>query len=409
MEKKNKRVTPFTTAQNINRKCTDRDIILFGVGGIAEKTLRLLNKKKIEAVVDNASNLWGEFDNGVEVFSPKYLESFKSKFFFIIICTTSFTEVSDQLLELGFRADEDFCVSPILNDLMIIDELENIKKKIIFTSGSPKQSSNKYGGGIYELNVNEDSWDHKKVISGNCYGLIKYRNNYISVDTEIGIFEFDKNYTIIRSKKLPHGMRAHGIDYSKKYNKFFVVGSHRDAVLVLDNNFEIVDEIKISDKKEKTGVPQHHANDCLVIDDSLYVSMFSVTGNWRKDVFDGAVLEYDILTGNLVGPVISDLWMPHNIKTIQGSLHVLNSLQGQLLTNNSQVVGDFPAFSRGLAHDEIFYFIGQSRNRNFSKNIGLSKNISIDAGIIIFDSFTKVSRFLQLPPKISEIHSILIA
>ena len=33
---------------------------------------------------------------------------------------------------------------------------------------------------------------------------------------------------------------------------------------------------------------------------------------------------------------------------------------------------------------------------------------SYDAGIIIFDDQTKVSRFLQLPPKISEIHSILI-
>ena len=33
--------------------------------------------------------------------------------------------------------------------------------------------------------------------------------------------------------------------------------------------------------------------------------------------------------------VIQNLWMPHNIKFIDGSLHILDSLPGQLKTNNS--------------------------------------------------------------------------
>jgi hypothetical protein len=33
----------------------------------------------------------------------------------------------------------DFAVSPILNDLRSIDNLEKIKKKLIFSSGSPKK------------------------------------------------------------------------------------------------------------------------------------------------------------------------------------------------------------------------------------------------------------------------------
>ena len=100
--------------------------------------------------------------------------------------------------------------------------------------------------------------------------------------------------------------------------------------------------------------------------------------------------------------------MPHNVKFIEGSIHVLNSLQGQLKTNNANIIGEFPAFTRGLDHDGIFYYIGQSRNRNYSINIGVSNNISIDAGVIVFDAHTKASRFLQLPPKISEIHSIVL-
>ena len=149
-------------------------------------------------------------------------------------------------------------------------------------------------------------------------------------------------------------------------------------------------------------------NDCLVFNDSLYVSMFSLTGNYQNDSFDGGVIEYDIATKEKVGPIVQNLWMPHNIQMINGALHVLNSLPGQLLTNNFQVIGEFPAFTRGLDHDGVYYYIGQSRNRNYSKNIGVSNNISIDAGIIVFDDQTKASRFLQLPSKLSEVHSILI-
>lgn len=400
-----KRQIPFTTLQDINKKSVGRDIVLFGSGIIAEKTARILSDKKIVAIVDNASNLWGQKQLAVEIRSPQYLQK-EGKNSFIIICTTSFVEVAAQLDSFGMIPEDNYFVSPVMNDLRIIDELETIEKKMLFTSGSPKINNDNYGGGIYEMYVNGDKWKHKKVISGNCYGLIKYGNNFISVDTERGIFEFDQHYNIIRQGNLPSGIRAHGVDYSEKHENFFVVGSYLDGVIILDKEFNIIDQINVSHKRERTGKPDHHCNDCLVVEDSLYVSMFSMTGNWKRDVFDGAILEYDIITKELVGPVIQNLWMPHNIKFIEGSLHVLDSLPGQLKTNNAKVIGDFPAFTRGLAHDGVYYFIGQSRNRNYSKNIGVSKNVSIDAGVIIFDAHTKASRFLQLPPKISELHSI---
>lgn len=401
-----KRNIPFTTIQDLNRSSTGKKVVLFGAGPISEKTSRLLGEKKVDSILDNAPNLWKKIELNVEILPP---ESIKEKDnFFIIICTTSFTEVSDQLDSFGLISGVDYCVSPILNDLRIISELESVSKKMLFTSGSPKVENPSYGGGIYELTVDGDEWQHKKVISGNCYGLIKFNNNYISVDADMGIFEFDSGYNVVRSKKFPEGVRAHGVQYSHKYKLFYVVGSYYDGVLILDVEFNIIDNIKLSYKKERYETPRHHCNDCLVVDDSLFVSMFSTTGNWQNDVFDGGIVEYDIQTKEKIGPIVHNLWMPHNVQMINGSLHVLNSLQGQLLTNNFQVVGEFPAFTRGLDYDGQYYYIGQSRNRNYSKNIGVSKNISIDAGIIVFDEYTKASRFLQLPPKISEIHSILL-
>ncbi len=396
----------WTTFQDLNKNCKNKKIILFGAGPISEKTSRRLISHNLFAIADNASNLWGKSELNVEIINPDDLVNLSD--IYIVICTTSFQEVSDQLSDYGFKNDKDFCVSPVLNDLRIISDLENISTKLLFTSGSPKSDDKNFGGGIYELIVEKDKWTYQKVISGNCYGLINYGDNFISVDTEMGIFEFDSNYNIIKSKELPQGMRAHGVQFSSKHEKFFIVGSYLDGVLILDKEFNFIDEIPLSYKKSRFGVPKHHCNDCLVWEDSLYISMFSRTGNWQNDVFDGCILEFDIETKENLGPIKENLWMPHNIQMIDGSLHVLNSLPGELLANNFQVIGKFPAFTRGLDFDGIYYFIGQSRNRNYSKNIGMSKNISIDAGIIVFDEITKASRFLQLPPKISEIHSILL-
>ena len=396
----------WTTFQDLNKNSLNKKIIYFGAGPIAEKTSRKLISRNVLAIADNASNLWGKTELNVEIINPKDLTNQKD--IYIVICTTSFQDVSDQLANYGFKVDEDFCVSPVLNDLRIISDLENIKTKILFSSGSPKTNDKKFGGGIYQLVVDKDVWTHKKVISGNCYGLIQYEKNYISVDTEIGIFEFDSNFKILRSKKLPQGIRAHGVQFSIKHDKFFIVGSYFDGIIILDRNFNLIDEIPLSYKKSRFNVPKHHCNDCFIWEDSLYVSMFSRTGNWQNDVFDGCILEFDIETKENLGPIKENLWMPHNIQMIEGSLHVLNSLPGELLANNFQVIGKFPAFTRGLDYDGIYYFIGQSRNRNYSKNIGVSNNISIDAGVIVFDPTTKASRFLQLPPKISEIHSILL-
>lgn len=408
IERGYKRTIPFTTLQNIEKQRRKKPIILFGAGRTAEKTIRLLRSIKVKSIVDNSLNLWGEIQDNIEIKNPKTLLDKENKQAYIIICTTSFAQVSAQLEKMGFKPEIDFCVSPILNDLRIIDELETIEKTMLFTSGSPRQNSQFYGGGVYELNVKGDAWKHKKVINGNCYGMINYGDNFISVDTERGIFEFDREYKILRQKELPHGIRAHGVDYNKQTDSFYVTGSYLDGVLVLDKEFNIKDKILISNKREYYGSPQHHCNDCFTAGYSLYVSMFSFTGNWKLDIFDGVVLEIDLKTKKVIGPVISDLWMPHNICIIGGSLTVMDSLRGHLKKNNAQIVGEFPAFSRGLAFDGVYHYIGQSRNRNFSKNLGLSKNISIDAGVIIWDEHTKVSRFLQLPPKLSEIHSIVL-
>ena len=159
-----KRQIPFTSLQDINKKSKGRNIVLFGSGILAEKTARILTARKITAIVDNASNLWGQKQFGLDIMSPEYLRK-EGKDSFVLICTTSFVEVANQLSSFGMTAEHNYYVSPVMNDLRIIDELETIEKRMLFTSCSPKVDNDSFGGGIYEMNVNGDKWEHKKIIS----------------------------------------------------------------------------------------------------------------------------------------------------------------------------------------------------------------------------------------------------
>lgn len=397
---------PFSTFQVLHKRKNNRELVLFGAGPISQKTARKLNDQH-DFIVDNNPNMWGEIEKSKNIFNPTALEN-RANECFIVICTTSFMEVSKQLINLGYVPEKDFIISPILNDLRVISELEYHKATMLFTSGLPEVDDPESGGGVYELILDGHNHSYKKIYSGICYGLIEYKDTYITVDDKKGVIQFDKDYNIILSKPLNNATRGHGIDYCSINKQFYVVSSYRDSVIVLDNKFNQIDEITISNKFTQYGVPEHHCNDLCVVGHSLYISMFSHTGNYKKDVFDGVVLEIDLTTNTILSPVMTDLWMPHNISFLDGSLTVLDSLRGELKTNNARAVGRFPAFTRGLDFDGVYYYIGQSRNRNYSKNLGLSLNISIDTAIVIFDQVTKASRTIQLPQKLSEIHSILV-
>lgn len=396
----------FSSFQQVNKMSSGREVCLFGAGNIAHKTLRKLNCA-VSCIYDNSANLWETEQVNLTVKNPNELSNDKEDRFFII-CTTSFIEVSNQLSDLGYVSGEDFIVSPILNDLRVIDELESVNVRLLLSSGTQPNDDPLTGGGLYCLHINGLQHNVEKVLSGSCHSIVKQGDHFLTVDDERGIIRVDSEFKTEILTELPQGSRGHGLSYHADSDTYFVACSYLDTVVRFNNQFEQIQTYPLSNKAGKEGGPFHHTNDCLTLGNSLYVSMFSRTGNWKRDVFDGVVLEFDIETGKEIGVVIDDLWMPHNIAFTDGSLTVLDSLRGGLVRNNAQTVGRFPAFTRGLDNDGVYHYIGQSRNRNFSKNLGNSLNISIDTAVVIFDETTKVSRTIQLPSTISEIHSIAI-
>ena len=234
--------------------------------------------------------------NNIKILNPSKID----KNDFIIITSTSYAEIVNQLIKKNLTPIKNFVISPILNDIKVLSELENKKINILFTSGAPPSKNKNYGGGLYKLEINNFTWKCKKLISGNCYGVLKLLNKYYVVDEQRGIIKLNKNLKIETIYNIQKNLRPHGLSHHKKTNRFYLNSTEQDAVYIYDRNFKFIYKIDISSKKKNTCIKNHPNNYNLILVVSLYVSMFSYSGNYLKEVYDGVILEYDInnLTNN---------------------------------------------------------------------------------------------------------------
>lgn len=389
---------------NTNKDLRNKKFILFGAGVVAKKFINNFDKSKILYLVDNNKKLWKtEFEN-FKVQNPNILKKIQNKNIIVIIMTTSFISVIDQIKYLNKTIE--VSVSHYLKDLIHIEYLQNLKKKILVSSGLPSSKLKFSGGGLYEIDLNGQNWSIKKVYSGTIHGVIKYNKGFAISDSTNGIILLDKNYKLINKGKYSLNTRAHGIAFNSYNNLFYVACSNTDQIKIFNKKLEYVNSISISDKYEMYKTPQHHINDLFIKDNFLYVSMFSLSGNHKRNIYDGGVLEIDLCNETKRNTIFGDLFMPHSIKFIKDSFFVLDSLRGGLIAG-SQNIASFTGFSRGLSFDGDYFYVGQSRNRNFSIINQQKNNISIDNSILIYDAKNKFSRNIYLPNTISEIHEVL--
>ena len=395
----------------INDKTLNKKkIYLFGNGDIATKTYNKIRYKyNVHGIFDYKKTLHDSVTKDkLKIINPNTIKKLK-KNIHIIITTSSYNDVSKQLKNIGLVIGENYTVTPLLKDQSTIDEIQNYEAEMYFTSGTFKKNNKKAGGGIYYLKLNKNNWYIKKILSGPCYSLINYNKGYAYTSSEKGLVTCDRNFKTKKIFLIDPLFRAHGISFSKKFDCFFIACANLDKVLMIEKNLKkIVYKFKISQLTNNDEISKYHCNDCFVHNNSLYVSVFSISGNYKHDSYDGGIIEFDIPSGKKIGVIKSNLTMPHNISLINDKFHILDSLNGNLLTNNFTVQGTFPGFSRGLDFNGKYYFIGQSRNRQFSKQRNIMNNVSSDTGVIIFDNDNKVSRFLNVNNEISEIHSILV-
>lgn len=378
-----------------------RSLVFFGSGVVAEKSL----KSKPAFIVDNNPDLVGGFFHGIEIKSPEVLRN-RSDEFEVVICTTSVSEVKAQLEKLGFAWGKDARVSDYLEERLEIAELEDERFEFLISSGLPSNATDDSGGGVYKIQEGDSDYpDIEKLYPGNIHGMIRYNDGIAISSQGEGIVVLDAEYNVSSVISLPKSSRPHGLRSFK--DGWVFISSYNDSIVGISSQGETLFEYPFSDKKTEYSSAQHHCNDLIVVGSFAYVSMFSVTGNWKRGVYDGGLVEVNLETGEMK-VVVNNLTMPHSVDFIDGSLRILNSFKGEVLTNNFESQFVLSGFVRGYEENDKYCFVGESKNRNFSRlNVGRSP-ISVDSKVTVIHKKRGFCRSIPLPKRISEVHSLIL-
>ena len=378
-----------------------RKYVFWGASNWIEQTLRVLNKKP-EFIIDTNPNNEGIIFEGLLVKRPDF-NFLKENNFYIIITTGNYDSLCEELSKSNFEMGNDFCVSPMLEERSKKDNLLNFQGKICFASPQHLFKSES-GGGLYELDLNNGLT--KKVYTGKCRTVSKFKNNYALIDMLKGIQILDQNYSIIKEIQLPANTEPHGLFFDQEHETFFIGCPGNDCVYSMDVDFNITNEFRITNKYLTRKSDFHHINDVYSTNGSLFVSMFSISGNWPNQAYDGGIVEFDIKTGECFGNVWANLWMPHSITKYKGSLVLLDSMTGRLISSDNGINLKFPGFVRGLDFYENFAIVAVSSHRYPEKVKNFDFPIMMNSGIFLVD--LKNSLFRLIETKVTEtIHSVI--
>ena len=392
--------------EEVIKKTADKRVVFFGRGEWVEKTLPYLDAD-YDYIVDNNPYELGNTEHDLEIKKPSVLKDENLAEILVIITSASFTEISAQIMEYGLIPGEHFIVTPSLKNFKSIAPITSHDCTILFTcSDQPDKDNENSGGGFYSMTLQNPK--PKKLISGHCHGIVKGGDKYFLLDDLVGVRVLDAKLNQIETFELPPKSRPHGITYCEKRDWLFIVLTGNDTIGVYAaKDFKKIGEVVVSDKFEKSGIPQHHINDVCILGDSVYLSMISLSGNWKKNVHDGVIVEIDVDTLEIRGVVTSGLWYPHSPTIINGNLCYCDSMRGTVHTSTWKTLTKFNGFVRGIAHDGTYWYVGQSSHRYIDRIEGTSDNISLDTGIYLIEEQTKITKFFAIP-ELVDLKTILV-
>lgn len=395
----------FLTREQFANLKKDRPLALYGLGSIADATRRQC-KREIAWLVDIEVGLGGSLQGGVPILDVADLEQLSPPPYYVI-CTCEIEQAVNQLRRCGLKPRRDFAVTPLLADQQAVVKLKRARGRLLLASGAAAVSESPGGGGLYELRFNASGSRLRKIRSGPIYGVIPFGKVHLAIDPRRGILEFDEGFCERVLVPLPAVAWCHGIAHCPETKTFWVTATQLDQVWVFNENFEKIDAINLSDRLATSGNWGHHPNDIIIDDGSALVSMFSLSGLWRKGVIDGAVVEIDTRTRRMKQAVIENLWMPHNPTFIKEELVVADSFRGLIKRSGQRVLARFPGYARGLASDGTYIYAGQGPHRNYRKLGSMLELASMDTCVHIVDEAAQLSRTIALSTSLTDIHTIL--
>ena len=381
-------------------------IAFFGAGYITDKTITK-SQVRPQCIVDNNTDIQSTFQDLIPIVSLADVPNHAV----YVITSTSIAEIERQLHDHGVLP-ENIHVSPVLSDHYQISIFENQYFDLLFTSGlqNRSQDTSIEGGGLYRLSGYFDDFKLSKVLSSPSHGIKKLGDYLYIVNEDVGVAKLDINLNIVDTFALPKGIRPHGIDYCQETDNWVFACSYGDCLSIHNKSFEEVDRVYFSNKRTYfQNKPQHHTNDVCVNGRLAFCSMFSLSGEFKRGVYDGGVLIIDIVERKVIGSMFGDLSHPHNIQFHDSEYWVLDSYTQRVIKGSTVYSSGYSSFLRGLDFlSDGSLLLGQSKNRNFStiKNSSTSPSF-LDTSIVVLSPDQLIAKPLPLPSSISEIHAIL--
>ena len=320
-----------------------------------------------------------------------------------IITSTSISEIESQLLDFGVDP-KNIYVSPVLSDHYQISLFEDQYFDLLFTSGLQNRSQNTsiQGGGLYRLTGHFDNFKLSKILSSPSHGIKQVGDYIFVVNEDLGVAKLDQKLQVVNSFPLPKGLRPHGIDYCHESNNWVFACSYGDCLSIHNESFEEIDKVFFSDKRNYFGgKPQHHTNDVSVNGKLALCSMFSLSGDFKRGIYDGGVLIIDIVERKVVGSIYGDLSHPHNIQFHDSEYWILDSYTQRVLKGSSVYSCGYSSFLRGLDFlSDGTLLLGQSKNRNFSAISDTSTRPSfLDTSIVVLSPIGLLPRHFHYLPQ----------
>lgn len=255
-------------------------------------------------------------------------------------------------------------------------------------------------GGLFLIVFSENEHTYKKIIDGDCRGIAKYPEGYVLASNEHGILLLNNEFEVLNRYIPGKLMDYHGVAVNN--DKAYIVESALNTIGVFAlPTLERIEEIVMDDAQEDIL----HINDIFIWDNQMYLSMFSFSGNWREKMEDtGVVVKIDLNDYTKQEIILRNFKHPHSIRIHNDKILVCNSAHFEVKENN-EIIFKGSGYLRGLAVSENKYYFGQSESRNVEWVRNQKTNISIDAGIHIFDRKEKLSKFISLP--VCEVYGLL--
>lgn len=372
---------------------------LVGAGHVAERIIKNSIFGHEYCLYDNNLNMVGTNMLGITIETP---ESIKGRDGDIIICTTSVGEVTSQLQ--NFQITNEIIFAPEIQEFQSHGKLDQYSGKFLVASGLPSNNLRGASGGLFLVEVTPENTAIKEIMGGSCHGVVRSGKGYAVSHQEKGIILLTDEFEIKSIYELPGNSRSHGLAYDK--DNIWTVCSNRDSIVGINPNGKIFKEISISDKFKLAGTAQHHMNDLEIIDGNAFISMFSLSGEWKNGVFDGGVMRVS-LDDESKENIVTGLSLPHSVRKLDRTFVVMDSFNGKLFSFNKEPEYTFNGFLRGFDFDNSYFYFGESRNRNSTGLMPPKFPVSVDTNIQIVDRKYGYSKAIAFPPSLSEIHSIL--